>query len=231
MNQKLNVAILEKHQLTIDGYYYRLGMMDDINIIGTYLFAEDLANDFSHLPVDFLITGVDVSISRENANPFPILFYLNQFTQQKPDLKILVISYINRLGIIDSLLEFGVNGIVSKEDQKSTERLGNIVEIISNGGVFFSSEIHQDIISREHKSILTKRQLEALSLCGAYPDEDTDNLSKKMNISSSTFRNLLSLTYTRLNVRTRAAAITKARQLGLIQIDSMTENFKNSENH
>jgi DNA-binding NarL/FixJ family response regulator len=231
MNQKLNVAILEKHQLTIDGYYYRLGMMEDINIIGTYLFAEDLANEFIQLPVDFLITGVDVSISRENANPFPILFYLNQFTQQKPDLKILVISYINRLGIIDSLLEFGVNGIISKEDKKSTERLGNIVEIISNGGVFFSSEIHQDIISREHKSILTKRQLEALSLCGAYPDEDTDNLSKKMNISSSTFRNLLSLTYTRLNVRTRAAAITKARQLGLIQFESISEDFKNNENY
>jgi DNA-binding NarL/FixJ family response regulator len=229
MDERLNVAILEKHQLTIDGYCYRLGMIPEINIIGSFLFAEDLANEFEDLPIDLLITGIDVSLSRENRNPFPILYFLNQFVHKKPALKTLVVSYINQLGIIDSLLELGVSGIVSKEDQKSAEKLGNIIEVIANGGVFFSEGIHQDLIAGQHKSILTKRQMEALSLCAAYPDEDTSYLSKKLDISSSTFRNLLSMTYLRLGVRTRSSAIAKARQLGLIPTDSISEDFFNNE--
>jgi len=41
-------------------------------------------------------------------------------------------------------------------------------------------------------------------------------LSERLGISGSTLRNLLSGTYLRLGVRTRAAAIAKAQRLGFI---------------
>jgi len=41
-----------------------------------------------------------------------------------------------------------------------------------------------------------------------------------MNVANSTVRNLLSGAYLRLGVNSRAAAIAKARQLGLIPPDS-----------
>jgi len=41
-------------------------------------------------------------------------------------------------------------------------------------------------------------------------------LADKLGVAHSTLRNLLSSAYLRLDVRNRTAAITKARQLGLI---------------
>ncbi len=69
---------------------------------------------------------------------------------------------------------------------------------------------------RGNEPILTKRQIEAPSLCAAYPDESLASLADKLSVTGSTIRNLLSNTYLRLGVSHRAAAIAKARQLALI---------------
>jgi DNA-binding NarL/FixJ family response regulator len=62
--------------------------------------------------------------------------------------------------------------------------------------------------------------LEALSLCAAYPHSKTAELARKMKIANSTVRNLLSHAYLKLDVQTRAAAVAKARQLGIITPES-----------
>ena len=225
MQSNINITILETQQSTIDGYIYRLSKVPELTISSTFFYAEDLANQIERMPVDLLITEIDVRVSMENRNPFPILYYLDRFTKQKPAMKILVITYINQFHLVDSLLEAGVNGFILKDDQKSIQQLANIVQIIFNGGVFFSEGIHQDLFSKREENKLTKRQLEVISLCAAYPDENTFTLAKKQSISSSTFRNLLSATYLKLGVRTRAAAIMKSRQLGLVPSTAIADNY------
>jgi len=64
--------------------------------------------------------------------------------------------------------------------------------------------------------LLSTRQAEALSLCAAFPNETSDKIAEKMGIKHSSVRTLLSSAYVKLNVRNRAAAIIKARELGLI---------------
>jgi DNA-binding NarL/FixJ family response regulator len=225
MQRSIRVAILENHQSTIDGYTYRLSMVPEIEIVAAFLCEADLAAQFNDLKVDVFISGIDLPVSAKNRNPFSILKLIDRINKQIPDTKILIISYINQQQIIDSLLKKGVNGFVLKEDQQSIQKLGRIVEIIASGGVFFSKELQQEIFSRPSTFKLTERQLEALMLCAAYPDEDTFTLAKEMNISSSTLRNLLSAIYLKLEVRTRAAAIIKARQLQLIPPASQTDAY------
>jgi DNA-binding CsgD family transcriptional regulator len=53
-------------------------------------------------------------------------------------------------------------------------------------------------------------------LCAAFPDASTSELAEKMGVEPSTMRNLLSGAYEQLNVNSRAAAISRAMQLGLI---------------
>jgi len=67
---------------------------------------------------------------------------------------------------------------------------------------------------------LAKRELEVLSVCLSYPDCTTAELAEKMSISNSTVRNLLSGAYLKLGVRTRFAAIEKARRLELISSEA-----------
>jgi len=226
MQSVINVAILENHQGTIDGYTYRLNMVPEIKIKATCLYAQDLEKVFEKEQIDLLITGVDVHVASENRNPFSILYFIEEIKRERPLLKLLVISYVNQSQLVKSLLEAGINGFILKEDQQSIQRLGKIVEIIAGGGVYFSDGIRRDLYMPSTPLPLTKRQFEVISLCAAYPDEDTFNLARRLHISGSTLRNILSTIYEKMGVRTRAAAILKARQLGIIPPASLSDVYR-----
>jgi DNA-binding CsgD family transcriptional regulator len=66
---------------------------------------------------------------------------------------------------------------------------------------------------------LTPRQREVLSLLASRPYLTTAGMAEVLEVAPSTIRNLLSDAYERLEVPNRAAAIVKARQLGLITPD------------
>ena len=96
--------------------------------------------------------------------------------------------------------------------------LENVIVSIAAGGISLSREISNILLpSNTNEDVpLSQRQLEVLSLSLAFPDDTTTDLAKKMSVANSTVRNLLSGAYIKLGVRTRAAAIAKARKLGVI---------------
>ena len=96
--------------------------------------------------------------------------------------------------------------------------------MIVEGGIHLSQDVYKVLMqpqTPEYSNNLNPRQLEALTLCSAYPDESTAQLAIRMDIEGSTLRNLLSGAYIKLGVRTRAAAIAKAHQMGLISINPL----------
>ena len=124
--------------------------------------------------------------------------------------------------LIKAVMETGASGYILKDDQATIRDLANVVASVANGGVYFSQKAHKLFLKNQKiddSAPLTSRQLEALSLCAAYPDSTTVQLAGKMAVSHSTVRNLLSGSYIRLGVHSRTAAIAKARQLGLITPD------------
>jgi len=66
---------------------------------------------------------------------------------------------------------------------------------------------------------LSRSQLEALSLCAAYPNAHLPELAQKMHVANSTIRVTLSGAYRKLGVNTRQAAVAKARQMGILPPD------------
>jgi DNA-binding NarL/FixJ family response regulator len=231
MQTRINVAVLESQQGTVDGYTYRLNMVPEVKVVATCLYADELESFLGKEPINLLITGVDVYVSRNNRNPFPILYFISEQKKLYPGLKFLIISCVNHPQLIKELIEAGINGFILKDDQQSIQRLGNIVKMVADGGVYFSDGLMQNFFSKMPSMILTKRQLEVITLCAAYPDEDTYNLAKRLNISGSTLRNILSSTYEKLGVRTRTSAILKVRQMGIIPLGSPSENYRFEENN
>jgi DNA-binding NarL/FixJ family response regulator len=119
-------------------------------------------------------------------------------------------------------MEAGARGYVLKDDQSAIRELPSVIRTVAGDGIYLSDLAYQQLMKRhtgELREPLSTRQLEALSLCTAYPDASTSDLAVKMNIAHSTLRNLLSATYLKLNVRNRSAAVARARQLGLISPD------------
>ncbi|HZJ22813.1 MAG TPA: response regulator transcription factor [Anaerolineales bacterium] len=223
MENKISVTILDDHQSIVDGYRFRLSNFPQIEIITTLEYGEDLENALKKQAPDVLILDVNVKVSAENSNNYPIFHVIPDLLQRYPDLAILVISMHNDRSIIRAVMEGGASGYILKDDQRTLQELGSVILSIVSGGIFLSEKVRNLYVknrSATSEEPLTGRQMEALSLCAAYPDHTTEKLAQIMNVANSTVRNLLSGAYLRLGVNSRAAAIAKARQLGLIPPDA-----------
>jgi DNA-binding NarL/FixJ family response regulator len=216
MVSQIRVAILDDHQSIIDGFIYRLGMSPEIKVVATAVCGEDLESILAGKDVNVLLLDVGIPNSPEDHNPYPVLHAIPKLIKKYPDINILIISMYNQHSLIEALVNAGATGYIFKDDQASIQQLDKIVERIARGGVYFSPGAYRDGIDGPVESLLTPRQLEALFLCASRPDSDTVALAGDLDITGSTMRNLLSGAYLRLGVRTRAAAIAKAHQLGIL---------------
>ena len=219
MENKIRVTIMDDHQSIVDGYLYRLSQVPEIEVVATLAYGNDLEPALEEQPVDVLVLDVQVPASPKNANPYPILHTIPKLIQLHPDLAILVISMHDERGLVRAIIEAGASGYILKNDTKRIQELGKCVMSVANGEVCFSDKVQKAFLSRKDEPF-TARQLEALSLCAAYPNSKTAELARKMKIANSTLRNLLSTVYLKLGVQTRAAAIARARELGMITPDS-----------
>ncbi len=224
MAEKVRITILEDHQSITDGYCYRLGKFPEIEVVATTMFGDDLEPVLEKNPTDVLILDVSVPTAPNNSHPYPILHVIPKLLELYPNLAILVISMFAERGLIRAVMECGASGYILKDDQATIQDLGNVILSIAKGGVHFSSNVFKSLINQQmpkSNDFLTPRQLQALSLCLAYPDCSTNELAQKMQVSNSTIRNLLSGAYLKLGIHTREAAIAKARELGVITPSSI----------
>lgn len=218
MSHGIKVAILDDHQSIIDGYLYRLVDNPDIEVVGTAKYGEELEQILQCQPVDVLLMDVMVPIRPDETSPFPIMHVVRDLLQKYPNLNILVISILTQKILIKALVDAGISGYVFKQDAESISQLGKIVQMVANGGIYFSQEAHNALRSSDQQpsaSLLTARQLEILTLCASYPNLSTAELAARLGIAGSTLRNLLSNAYLRLDVRTLAAAIFRLQEMGL----------------
>ncbi len=218
MTKLVKVSILDDHQTILDGYQFRLANSQRVEIASALQFGSEINAALEKYSTDVLILDINVPTSQDNPNPYPILHVIPSLLQKYPNLAILVISMHNDRSLIRAVMEAGASGYILKDDQSMLVDLENVIVSIAAGGIFLSREISNILLpANTNEDVpLSQRQLEVLSLSLAFPDDTTADLAKKMSVANSTVRNLLSGAYIKLGVRTRAAAIAKARKLGVI---------------
>lgn len=217
MTKPIYVSILDDHQTILDGYQFRLANSSKVEIVATMLYGNEIETTLKKQPTDVLILDINVPTSRENPNPYPILYLIPSLLQRYPDLTILAISMHNDRSLIRAVMEAGASGYILKDDQSMLVDLENVIVSIAAGGISLSKEIDDILLQQNNETMpLSQRQLEVLSLSIAFPDDTTADLAKKMSIANSSVRNLLSGAYIKLGVRTRVAAIAKARRMGVL---------------
>lgn len=225
MSDKIRVTILDDHQSIVDGYLFRLSNKPGIEIVAAIAFGQELEPTLAEHPTDILLLDFSVQTGPLNKNLYPTLTMIPKLLQLYPDLNILVISMFNERGVIRAVMEAGASGYIIKDDSAAIQDLENILHSVAGGGIYLSRKANDTIlkqVGRDLEDPLTHRQLEVLVLCAMFPNDKTAQLARKMSVSNSTVRNLLSGTYMRLGVNTRAAAIAKARELSLLPTDFRT---------
>jgi two-component system nitrate/nitrite response regulator NarL len=225
MSDKIRVTILDDHQSIVDGYIYRLNKKPGIEVVAAITFGEQLEPTLAKHPTDILLLDFSVPTGPLNQNLYPTLTLIPRLLQLYPDLDILVISMFTERGLIRAVMEAGASGYIIKDDSAAIQNLENILHLVADGGIYLSqkvSNIFQKQDGKNNEDLLTHRQLEVLLLCAMFPNDKTAGLARKLTVSNSTVRNLLSGAYLRLGVNTRAAAIERARGLSLLPADFRT---------
>lgn len=221
MPDTIYVAILEDHPMITKGYEAALSNLPHIKVVGAANCGEDLLPLLEQHHVDLLLLDVEVPVSKVNRSPFPVLAVIPKIIQSYPSLYVLAASMHNERSLIQAIMEQGASGYILKDDLKGMSELEAIITSIVNGGeIYISDEAHYELNmqhgKKKDKPLLTPGQHAAISLCGSYPNKSIAELAKMLNLVESTTRNTLANCYARLGVRNRAAAVERARQLGLI---------------
>jgi DNA-binding NarL/FixJ family response regulator len=210
----IKVAVLDHYQSILDGYRYRLDCVDDIEIVAEMRYGSEVESALAKDDIDVLILAGCVPTEPDNQNLNPIFHLIPTLLQTYSELVVLPICMQKQANFVKAVIVAGASGYISKDDQEAIKNLDEIIRTVAEGGFYISEEIKRRGFGE--KTILTPRQLEALSLCAAYPDETTAKLARRLDIANSTMRNLLSKAYRRLGVPNRAAAIVEARRIGLL---------------
>jgi two-component system, NarL family, nitrate/nitrite response regulator NarL len=159
MKAKIKLAILDDHQIVIDGLLLLLNDQQniDVNLVSTQgeLFLTQLKNK----DIDIVLTDI---IMPKQLDGITISKYIKE---HYPEIKILVLSMNEDSKVIYQLIkEIEVDGFISKATGK--EELVNAITTIHHGQNYFSREIlsllnlQLKILKETTKLHLSKREME-----------------------------------------------------------------------
>jgi DNA-binding NarL/FixJ family response regulator len=220
MPGRIRVAILEDHQSTLDGYYFRLGGDPRLEVVGAARSWSEFEALLAAHPADVVLLDVGVPAAPGSPDRYPVFHAIPQLLQTYPNLDLLVISMHADRALIEAVLEAGVSGYILKDDAETLQALPAVIATVASGGMVISPQVHLSAgVGAADGTLsppLTGRQRQALSLAAAYPQATLAELAERLGVMNSTIRNLLSGAYLRLGVRNRAAAVARAQNLGLL---------------
>jgi DNA-binding NarL/FixJ family response regulator len=220
MAANIKVAILEDHQIVIDGYFYRLQNLPEFECVGTARVYSEWEPLLAANPPDVALMDVRVPASPNDPGPYPILHVMPRLVRAYPETAFLVISAFPEPTLVRGVMEAGACGYLLKDDNALLQELPRVLQsVVADRGIYLSPQAQRQAFQRftpKAEGGLSPRQLEALQLCAASPSSSIKGLAVKMELAPSTVRNLLSQAYLKLGVNNRLAAVLKAQELGLI---------------
>lgn len=215
--ETIRVAIVDNHQSVLDGCQLRLGQNPSIHIVATVMVGVEIEVMLSHHNVDVLLLDLSIPTSDADQSPYPVLQTIPALMKRYPNLRIVILSMYSGRSLLVRAVRSGVSGYILKDDHRSIQQLGTVIEIIAQGEIYFSPSLLPVVQTVNYEEpLLTPRQAEVLALCAAHPNETTAQLAERMHVAHSTVRNLLSGVYTKLGINNRTAAVARAQELGLI---------------
>jgi DNA-binding NarL/FixJ family response regulator len=210
----IRVAVIDDHPLILEMVNTHINQSGDMEIVGTARQGSELHKLVRDTSPDVVI--LDLSISRDVFEPVSAV---QQLLKEHPQVKVIILTASESLVYIHDLLKAGALGYVLKFDDLSME-LPKAVRTVYYGEKFYSPEVTNILLSAGEQAgvQLTDRELQILRLVADC--QNTKVISETIGVTEHWVRNNLSSIYAKLGVRgeinSRMAAVSKARELGLL---------------
>lgn len=179
----IKVAILDDHELFLQGTQNILNEEEDISIIKTFASGESLLAEIEKLEVDILLLDVQLpDISAEDL--------LKAIRQKQPETPILYLTMLRGSRIIRRLEKQHIQGYILKD--VGVDELVKAIKQVASGGTYFSPDIlystknQQTNTVTNHKvsQLLSPRELEILKLI--CQEMSNAEIAKKLFLSVGT---------------------------------------------
>jgi DNA-binding NarL/FixJ family response regulator len=159
---QIRVAIVDDHQIVIDGITSLLDGHHNISIQATHTSAKKMLEILTHKDIDILLT--DIMMPEMNGQELA-----KEVRKLYPHIKILALSMSGQGHTVNEMInDADIAGYILKNIGK--QELTHAIEKIANGGIYFSDEVlkeleHYSNIRKENEDVnLTTREIEIIKL-------------------------------------------------------------------
>ena len=161
-NGKITLALVDDHQIVIDGLTSLLKGHDKFNFAFATTNSGEVIEKMADTPVDVLLT--DVMMPKLPGNQLA-----KQVKEKYPKVKILALSMSGQGDLVNEMInDADISGYVLKNIGK--QELVNALEKIANGGIYFSEEVIDELQrasnrrKQKEEAHLTSREVEIIQL-------------------------------------------------------------------
>ncbi len=161
-NPKIRIAIVDDHQIVIDGLQSLLADEKQLTIVSTATGGKQMLKQLEEIEIDLLVT--DIQMPEMNGMELAVKVH-----EYFPTIKILALSMSGQGELVNEMIDKAdIGGYVLKNIGK--KELVSAIEKIHGGGVYFSEEVLMEMIrssERKKENIevnLTQREIELIRL-------------------------------------------------------------------
>lgn len=202
---KLQLLIVDDHQILLDGIEAMLQGVGDFEVIGKCSDGNTALEFLNTNPVDILLTDLYM--------PKMTGMELTQKVKKKfPNVKVLALSVSYDVSIVHDLIDAGISGFIIKTIGR--DELIEAIKAISKGNIYFSREVSNEILrslsnrTEEEVYHLTEREIEIVKLIAQ--EFSNAEIANKLCISERTVETHRKNIYRKTNTKTIVGLIKYA---------------------
>jgi DNA-binding NarL/FixJ family response regulator len=134
MNDKVNILVVDDHEIFRNGLKMVLGKLKYVCVIGEATNGEEFLEKLKEGMPDIVLLDIEMPVMNG-------LEAAKIAIQKYPDLKIIALTMFNEDDYVQSMLDTGVKGFLIKNINKDT--LDKAIQTVSNGGNYYSEELFE----------------------------------------------------------------------------------------
>lgn len=212
---RTRIALVDDHSLFRHGLAEILGKESDFEVVVSTTAGQSLAAVGAMRP-DLILLDCDL-LGTSTAE------LINGFLRLWPSVRVIVLSMYDDPSLVDRLVAAGARGFMLKN--ASREELLATMRAIAHGTNRVVLSVSQNTLRNLHgrpNHVLSAREREVLGLL-ALGLRNSD-IAAKLFITEGTVKRHVTNIYSKLEVRSRVAAVKQAAKLGLIPFPDRSES-------
>ena len=207
---KIQVALVDDHQLFRSGINFIISDTDDIEIAFEASNGKEFLENLEYYKPDLVLMDINMPvIDGVEATRLAL--------EKMPDLKVLVLSMFGEVDYYNTMIDLGVKGFILKDIDN--EELIDAIRKVNNGGSYFSQELLLQLIKNKpagEQIDLTRREKEVLELiCKGLSNQE---ISDKLFISQRTVERHRSSLLFKTESKNSVSLVVYAIKSGLVKI-------------